>query len=188
MREDKKALRRQFKALRDGLSDQDRATWSDAICHRVGELCHSRRFHRIGVFHPLGSEIDLRPLVHAHPDWLFFYPKVSSTHPPRLIWGTEPLEPGPWGLQEPVIAQHFTPPVDLLLVPGLAFDEQGFRLGYGGGFYDALLAHLPTDLLTVAVGFACQRTLRVPVDPMDQPVHALLTEQGWTWFEKPTAE
>lgn len=185
MNEAKKALRRHFKALRDGIPETERSCWSAEICTRVAELCISRRFHRIGVFHPLGSEVDLRPLVAAHPDWLFFFPKISSTHPPRLIWGTEPLEPGPWGLQEPQLAQHFTPPVDLLLVPGLAFDEAGFRLGYGGGFYDALLAHQPLVFLTLAVGFQAQRIQALPQEPMDQPVHGLLTEAGLTWFEAP---
>lgn len=185
MNEEKRALRKRFKVLRDGLSPQERAAWSQSICQRISAFCVSRQIHRMGVFHPLGSEVDLLPLVKAHPDWLFFFPKVSSTHPPRLVWGTEPLEAGPWGLQEPVLAQHFVPPVDLLLVPGLAFDEAGFRLGYGGGFYDALLAHLPDTLLTVAAGFECQRTSGLPVDPLDQPVHALLTEHGLTWFHKP---
>lgn len=185
MSEEKKALRKQFKRLRDGLPEADRVRWSAEICARVAALCTSRRFHRIGVFHPLGSEVDLRPLVQAHPSWLFFFPKVSSTHPPRLVWGTEPLEPGPWGLQEPALAQHFTPPVDLLLVPGLAFDEGGFRLGYGGGFYDALLAHQPMPFLTLAVGFHAQRTRALPVEPLDQPVHGLLTERELTWFETP---
>lgn len=187
MSEDKQLLRRRFKALRDGLDPVDRVTWSETVCRQVAAFATSRRIHRVGVFHPLGSELDLRPLVQTHPDWLFFFPRVSSTQPPRLAWGTEPLEPGPWGLQEPVLAQHFLPPVQLLLVPGLAFDRRGFRLGYGGGFYDALLPRLPENVLTVAVGFACQQTDQLPVDPQDQPVHALLTQEGLTWFEKPEA-
>ena len=137
--ETKSEFRAHFRALRDGALAEDRAAWSDQICTRLAAFCLSRRIRRIGAFWPLGSEIDLRPLIQGHPDWVFVFPRISSTNPPRLIWGPEPLEKGLFGLMEPTHAQHFLPPVQLLLVPGLAFDALGFRLGYGKGFYDALL-------------------------------------------------
>ena len=174
----KSVLRDQLKARRDALPADSRGTWSRAVADHLDRLCRDRRLSRIGAFWPIGSEIDLRPAVAAHPDWLWFFPRVVSTHPPRLAWGTEPLEQGPWGLQEPVLAQHFLPPVQLLLVPGLAFDDDGHRLGYGRGFYDALLARLPEELLTVGVGFEAQMHLDVPVDPHDWPVVSLLSERG----------
>ena len=176
--EPKSVLRDQLKARRDALPADSRGTWSRAAADHLDRLCRDRRLSRIGAFWPIGSEIDLRPAVADHPDWLWFFPRVVSTHPPRLAWGTEPLEQGPWGLQEPVLAQHFLPPVQLLLVPGLAFDNDGHRLGYGRGFYDALLARLPEELLTVGVGFEAQMHLDVPVDPHDWPVAALLSERG----------
>lgn len=180
--ENKSDLRRHFKALRDGLPEALRATHSAEACLRISAFAVSRKIKRIGAFWPLGSELDLRPLVNAHPDWVFFFPRVSSSSPPRLVWGPEPLEPGLWGLMEPVHAQHFTPPVQLLLVPGLAFDERGFRLGYGKGFYDALIDHLDDEIITLAVGFEAQRTLRLPQSPLDQPVQGLITEAGLSWF------
>lgn len=183
--DDKRALRKHWRSLRDGLSREDRARWSERVCERVARHATSRRHRRIAVFWPLGSEVDLRPLVRAHPDWTFFFPRVSSSKPPRLIWGPEPLEPGLWGLMEPVFAQHMTPPVDLLLVPGLAFDPVGFRLGYGGGYYDALLDHLGGRIPSLAVGFEAQRSGPLPVDPLDQPVDGLCTEAGITWFRSP---
>lgn len=183
--ENKSDLRRHFKALRDGLPEAQRATHSEEVCRRISAFALSRKLRRIGAFWPLGSELDLRPLVNAHPDWTFFFPRVASSSPPRLVWGPEPLEPGLWGLMEPIHAQHFTPPVQLLLVPGLAFDERGFRLGYGKGFYDALIDHLDEDVITLAVGFEIQRTLRLPQSPLDQPVQGLITEAGLTWFRKP---
>lgn len=179
---DKRGLRTQFRTLRDSLDPADHADKSKAICTGIARFAVSRKIRRLGAFWPLGSEIDLRPLIHTHPDWLFFFPKVTSTEPPRLAWGPEPLEPGPWGLLEPTHAQHFLPPVQLLLVPGLAFDPDGYRLGYGKGFYDALLAKLEERILTLAVGFDCQRTAMLPRNPMDMPVQGLITESGLTWF------
>lgn len=168
-----------LKARRDALPALSRAAWSAAVAGHLDRFCRSRRISRIGAFWPLGAELDLRPAVTAHPDWLWFFPKVASTQPPRLVWGTEPLEPGPWGLLEPTLAQHFLPPVQLLLVPALAFDDDGHRLGYGRGFYDALLAKLPGEVLSVGVGFEAQMHLPVPVEPHDWPVMGLLSERGF---------
>lgn len=176
--ETKAEFRAHLKARRAALPENDRSVWSQAIAGHIERLCWDRRFHRVGAFWPFGAEVDLRPAIATHPDWLWFFPKVASTRPPRLAWGTEPLEPGPWGLMEPGFAQHFLPPVQLLLVPGLAFDGEGYRIGYGGGFYDALLEKLPDDVLTVGVGFEAQMDLPVPVEPHDWPVHALLSELG----------
>lgn len=176
--ETKSEFRAHLTERRDALPGASRAAASAAITQHLEQLCHAHRFTRVGAFWPFGSEVDLRPAVAAHPDWLWFFPRVASTRPPRLIWGTEPLEKGQWGLLEPALAQHFLPPVQLLLVPGLAFDDDGYRIGYGRGFYDALLARLSDDILTVGVGFEAQMHLPVPVEPHDWPVRALLSERG----------
>lgn len=174
----KAEVRAHLKARRDGLPPASRDAWSAAIAEHLERHCREQGITRIGAFWPIGSEIDLRPAVTAHPTWFWCFPRVTSTHPPRLAWGTEPLERGPWGLMEPVEPQHLLPPVQLLLVPGLAFDNAGYRLGYGRGFYDALLARLPIEVATVGVGFDAQMHQVVPVDPHDRPVQALLTECG----------
>jgi 5-formyltetrahydrofolate cyclo-ligase len=177
--ETKAEFRAHLKARREALPMQSRAVWSAAVAAHLDQLCRNRRLTRIGAFWPFGAELDLRPAVTAHPDWLWFFPRVASTEPPRLVWGAEPLEPGPWGLLEPTLAQHILPPVQLLLVPALAFDDDGYRLGYGRGFYDALLANLPGEVLTVGVGFEAQMHLPVPVEPHDWPVQGLLSERGF---------
>ncbi len=176
--ETKAQFRAHLKARRNALPAATREAASLAICSHLDRLCRDRRFTRIGAFWPFGSEVDLRSAVSAHPGGLWFFPRVASTQPPRLAWGTEPLEKGQWGLMEPAFAQHFLPPVQVLLVPGLAFDEEGYRIGYGRGFYDALLAKLSEDVLTVGVGFETQMHLPVPVEPHDWPVQALLSERG----------
>jgi 5-formyltetrahydrofolate cyclo-ligase len=186
--ETKAEVRKRYKKLRDDTSAQERAAWSDRICAGLSSFCVSRRIRRIGVFWPLGSEIDLRSFINGHPEWTFVFPRVSSTQPPRLIWGPEPLEPGVFGLMEPVHAQHFMPPVQLLVVPGLVFDAEGFRIGYGGGFYDALLERLSPDVITLGAAFEIQRTQHLPHSPQDMPVHGVMTEQGLTWFQRPGEE
>ena len=181
--ETKAKFRAHLKAHRDALPVATRETASLTICGHLERLCRNRRFTRIGAFWPFGSEVDLRTAITSHPDWLLFFPRVASTQPPRLAWGTEPLEKGQWGLMEPTLAQHLLPPVQLLLVPGLAFDDDGHRLGYGRGFYDALLAKLADEVLTVGVGFEAQMHLSVPIEPHDWPVQALLSEAGLRLIE-----
>ncbi|HJW08521.1 MAG TPA: 5-formyltetrahydrofolate cyclo-ligase [Holophagaceae bacterium] len=177
-------LRARMAALRAALGDEARAAANARICEGLIHLCESRRWRRIGAFWPYRSEVDLRAAIAARTDWTWYFPKVTSTAPPRLAWGSEPLEPGLWGLMEPTFAQHFLPPVDLLLVPGLAFDPQGYRLGYGGGYYDALLGRLREELPTLGVGFSLQQVPALPLDPQDLPVDGLLTERGLEWFNQ----
>jgi 5-formyltetrahydrofolate cyclo-ligase len=184
--ESKPDLRKRMAALRAALPEAERAEANTRICERLLHACESRRWTRVGAFWPYRSEVDLRAAFTARPDWLWFFPKVTSTDPPRLAWGAEPLEPGLWGLMEPAFAQHFLPPVDILLVPGLAFDAEGYRLGYGGGFYDALLSKLDGRLPTLGVGFALQEVEALPLDPQDLPVGGVLTERGLRWFDDGT--
>lgn len=181
-------LRTRFKALRDALDPGLRDRWSAELCRHAEHFCTSRRIRSLAVFWPLGSEVDLRPLVRGHGDWSFYFPRVASTHPPRLAWGTEPLQAGLWGLQEPVLTQHFLPPVKLVLAPGLVFDDRGFRIGYGRGYYDAMLGRLSEDVITLGVGFDMQRVPRLPESPHDHPVQGLITETGLQWFHRPENE
>jgi 5-formyltetrahydrofolate cyclo-ligase len=182
----KPELRNRFQSLRDGSSPQDRSAWSGTICAHLAEFIAERRLPRVGAFAPFRSEVDLRPLLEARPETVFFFPRVTSRNPPRLAWGQPPLVPGTWGLLEPAAALHALPPVDLLLVPGLAFAADGHRLGYGKGFYDAVLAALPEAVITLGVGFGLQRCQDLPAGDGDRPVQGLVTEAGLVWFRTAT--
>ncbi len=179
----KERLRERYKALRDAGPDEARAAWSRAACAHVAAFCAGRGIARVGAFGRFGSEVDLTPLAAEHPALTLYYPRITGRNPPRLAWGTPPLAPGTWGLLEPVSAPHALPPVQLLLVPGLAFAADGHRLGYGRGFYDAVLAALPAEVVTLAVGFELQRCPHLPSGPTDRPVQGLATEAGITWFQ-----
>ena len=176
-------LRREMRALRDAIPPAEHLMKSAAIRARLLKLCIDRHLTRIGLFAAFRSEPDLMPVLEARTDWLWFFPRVITDQPPRLAWGTEPLEPGRFGILEPSFAQNLLPPVQLLLVPCLAFDPDGYRLGYGGGFYDALIERLPDDVLTLAVAFGCQETSDLPREPRDLPVQGVLTEWGLRWFD-----
>jgi 5-formyltetrahydrofolate cyclo-ligase len=178
----KAELRKRFRALRDACPAQLRAAWSQRICGHLGDFCAERGIQRVASFDPFGSEVDLRPLAQAGPQLALCFPRVAGLDPPRLTWGPGPLEPGTWGLQEPACAPHALPPVQLLLVPGLAFAADGHRLGYGKGFYDAVLAALPAEVMVLGVGFELQRCQELPSSPLDRPVQGLASEAGISWI------
>jgi len=88
------------------------------------------------------------------------------------------LKDGPFGAQVPVIEDYFEP--EILIVPLVAFDRKGGRLGYGGGFYDRTLEMLRAKRPTLAIGFAfaAQEAEVLPLEPTDQPLDMIVTEQG----------
>lgn len=86
------------------------------------------------------------------------------------------VSPGAWGISEPCgSAPVKLDELDVIIVPGAAFDEQGNRLGYGAGFYDKLLSAFTKP--TVALAFEEQIVSKVPADPHDVPVRKIVTEK-----------
>lgn len=93
----------------------------------------------------------------------------------------EKLREGKFGILEPVGGMIDIP--ELILVPLLAFDAQGHRLGYGGGYYDRTLSQEAyKNTLRIGVAFALQRHEALPHAPHDVKLDAVLTEEGVTWF------
>ncbi|GGN05833.1 5-formyltetrahydrofolate cyclo-ligase [Thermus composti] len=167
---DKAALRRWAKEVWRGL-DRDRL--AQEVLRALLPWLEARGFRHILLYHPLPHELDLLPLRERFPA-RYYLPKVAgrtlSVHP----FG--PLERGPFGLLEPATPAVNPGVLDLVLVPGLAFDLEGFRLGHGKGFYDRFL---PT-LKALRLGIAPKALLlpRLPRDPWDTPVDYLATEEG----------
>ncbi len=93
----------------------------------------------------------------------------------------EHLQTGPYGIQEPLPSLPTLGPeeVDLILVPAVACDYRGFRVGYGGGFYDRLFSRTEwADTPTIGIVFDFAYLAQVPADPWDCPVQAVCTERG----------
>lgn len=140
----------------------------------------------IGGFMPLPSEIDILPLLHAlHKNG---HRLALPETPPKgqaLIfraWTPESqMRSGRFGTLYPHGAQ-LTP--DLLLIPLLAFDTTGSRLGYGGGYYDRSIAQLP-HAFRLGCAYAAQQVDVVPTELTDQPLHAIATEKAVRSFTEP---
>jgi len=129
---------------------------------------------------PIHSEIDPRPAMAAHPGPVCVPVVQGAGHAlqfHRWTPDTELVE-GPFGAMVPAQAALLVP--QILLVPLLAFDERGYRLGYGGGFYDRTLAGLRAagPVLAIGLAYGAQEQPRVPTEPTDQPLDLIVTESG----------
>ena len=141
-------------------------------------------FSVVSGFHPYGSEIDTRQLLGklAGDGWTTALPVVVNKYQPlsfrRWLPG-EPLEIGAMKIHTPLSTALEVAP-DVLLVPLLAFDKSGYRLGYGGGFYDATLANLRTQkkIIAIGVGYAGQEIAEVPHEAHDMRLDYMMTEKG----------
>jgi len=137
----------------------------------------------ISGFWPLGDEIDTRPtLIRFHEmGWRCGLPVTGRKNTPLTFREWVPgaaMAEGRFGVMTPLPDQPELDP-DVLLVPLLAFDRQGFRLGYGGGFYDRTLERLRAmkSVIAVGVAFAAQEVAAVPRHDGDQPLDWLVTER-----------
>ena len=94
--------------------------------------------------------------------------------------GQPQFQPGPFSIPEPVVSTATAPPedIDCVLVPGIAFDRHGTRLGFGKGYYDRFLPRLPDTTHVCGLAFSLQIVQHVPNMPHDVRMQSLVTERG----------
>lgn len=151
--------------------------------HELPVVCNNGLTSLSG-FYPYQDEINVLPLLArlVSEGWQTALPVVMAKGAPLTFRAWAPGEPtgrGIWDIHVPLETSPELAP-DVLLVPMLAFDRRGYRLGYGGGFYDRTLAELRKLKPVVAIGvaYAEQETDEVPVASYDEPLDWILTERG----------
>jgi 5-formyltetrahydrofolate cyclo-ligase len=178
----KAELRRQALARRDVLPAAERAQAAETIAARAFPVAVAPGVIVAG-FMPMKSEINPLPLMRklAAAGARLALPVVAGQGKPLIMraWAFgEPLVAGVWGIREPAPAAPAVAP-EILIVPLLAFDRAGQRIGYGAGYYDLTIAALRARQAVVAIGvaFAAQEIAAVPATPRDAPLDLVLTER-----------
>ena len=174
----KAALRRHLKAERASLDGPGKRERDLRIGEQVVAWWRRTRPPLLAVYWPLDGEPDLHDTyaLLAHEGAALALPVVVQRHAPLAFAAWTPGEAmltDPMGIAIPGDLRTVARPA-ALLVPCLGFDERGYRLGYGGGFYDRTLAPAPRPF-TLGIAYACQQ-LRFDVDSHDVPLDAVVTE------------
>ncbi|SDH06327.1 5-formyltetrahydrofolate cyclo-ligase [Pelagibacterium luteolum] len=187
LEEQKARLREEAFARRTGVPQADRQDASKAAADHFLDGIALQKNQIVALYWPIRDEIDCKPLLTKLMDsgQPVALPVVLSEDEPlelRLWEDGQPLYPSGFG----TLAPSETAPVvvpDIVVIPLLAFDKTGTRLGYGKGYYDRTLAHMGTRPLLVGYAFSAQELDFIPRLAHDLPLDVLVTEAGVRRFE-----
>ncbi|MEJ5339225.1 MAG: 5-formyltetrahydrofolate cyclo-ligase [Aquificaceae bacterium] len=176
---DKRNIRKKFIHKREALTEEERRRLSEGVVRNLLSLEQLREAKTVLMFCPHRGEPDITLLF----SWVIregkslLLPKVEGDGLKliRVEEGVD-LSPGAFCIPEPSGGEEVNPEeVDVSLVPGVAFDREGYRIGYGKGYYDRLLERLGG--LKVGVCYQFQLLEEVPRDDWDMPVDLVVTEE-----------
>lgn len=182
VREWRKSTRTDLLAARRALSRTERQRCAAAVASALQGLKSELVGRRVGFYWPLKGEIDLVRFMRGMLRELeaAALPVIVQKSQPLEFWNwnarTQLCSHGIWNIPSP--AERVLVEPDVLLVPLLGFDAAGFRLGYGGGYYDRTLAALQRRPRLIAVGHEFGRLTTIYPQPHDIPMDAVVTENG----------
>lgn len=170
---------------RIALPQQQRAEFSERIRWTITEAFPQLEGALVGFYWPIRGEVALHGLVRAliEAGARAALPVVVAKQQPLEFRAWQPgarMARGVWNIPIPAAGQVVRP--GALLVPLVGFDSRGYRLGYGGGFYDRTLAALSPKPLAIGVGYELGRLATIHPQPHDIPMDALVTEAGVVHF------
>lgn len=175
----KRFLRQELWATLRNLSAADAARQSVHACDRLAETGGFRAARRVVLYASFGGEVDLTSLaaVALNDGKAVYYPRVAGDRLEFLRADPRALRPGRFGVPEPPDGAALEPDAEgaLFVVPGLAFDLRGTRLGRGAGYYDRALPHHP-GARRIGIAFEFQIMPRLPEAAGDVPMSAVVTD------------
>lgn len=177
---EKKLLRKQFKELRALLKNPSKDLQiAENALREFGE------FDSFFLYLSFGSEVDTKSLSQSLKERrkLVCAPRVEGDRMLSLPL-TDNLSVNRFGIQEPPLSEEIL--CNVAFTPLLAVDREGFRLGYGGGYYDRFFSSHP-QILRVGLAYFDQCVDRLPRENTDLPLHAVVTERGVNYFNHTNA-
>ena len=177
----RKIVRKELLAWRDEIDPAIHKQWSVSVCNAMTAILAERPKATVGFYWPIQNEIDLRPVIgdHIERGGKAALPIVPGKAQPMFFPDWTPqteMVPGFARIPEPVGTAVV--PVHVMIAPLVGFDGRGYRLGYGGGFFDRTLAAMAVRPLVIGVGFEATRIADIFPHEYDIPVDIILTEVG----------
>lgn len=173
---DKKDIREALEAGRKSMTGEQAAADSAAVIARLMSLPEWAAAKTVMAYYPIRREVDLRALIREGAQEKTMLLPVALSRGEMVIRAYESddlLRLGRFGIPEPQ-GPAYEGPIDLIIVPGVGFDEKRHRLGRGGGYYDRFLEAHP-EATVVAAAYDFQVVAEVPTEPHDKPVDAIAT-------------
>lgn len=176
----REAERARLLAARKAVSLRERQRRAAAVDGRIFARLDLTPYRVLGIYWPIRGELDLRVLArrHALGGGIVALPVVVEKHKPLEFWRWEPgapTRPGFWKIPQPLERDVVRP--DALIVPVVGFDAHGYRLGYGGGYYDRTLASLSPKPFCIGVGDAEAEIATIRPQPHDIPLDVIVTDR-----------
>ena len=178
---DKKELRKKYTKVRAEVEDKDLK--DKLIRKNLRELDIYKKAKSVFVFISYRSEVDTKGIIEdiLADGKKLLVPLVKGSQMIAVeVKGIDDLEPNKTGILEPKSGEEVTD-ADLTITPGLAFDKAGYRLGYGGGYYDKFFAKV--DTIRMGIGYYDQFVESLVHEDYDKPLEYLLTDRGLIEFE-----
>lgn len=181
----KKNIRQQILHARGKLTPQVQAEKSKMIFNRLKEFEPYKNAENVMVYIDFRNEVKtdliIDDLIKTNKKVVIpiCMPKTKNLILSQLLDPKKELAKGTFGVLEPkkeYIREVDPASIDLVIVPGVAFDRQGHRIGYGAGYYDRFFHRLPKAVPSVAIAFDLQLIDKVPADDFDYPVDTIITE------------
>ena len=168
--EQKKILRVKLKKQRETLAPDLAEELSEKICQHLLALPQIQEATVIAVYRSMHHEVDITSVIKnlQGQKKTVLFPEWEEESLAMTFHEAGQEDNFPFPMQD----------IDVILVPGLAFDLHGDRVGYGLGYYDYFLDHLPSQVLTIGVAFGFQIVKKIPREDFDAKVKAIVTEDG----------
>lgn len=173
---DKSILRSTYKHLRKKLDSGQKEAMDQIIINKC--IAQIKDYEKVGVYYSFGDEIDTHYLIsklneHAK---ITFIPRVEDDKIVMCKFQLEDtLKKSSYGILEPINKAANIEDIDVMIVPMLAFNNEGYRLGYGGGYYDRLLKDYKGLILGLAYDYSLSND--IPIEGHDIKCHRIITDR-----------
>ena len=185
VKEEKAALRRECARIRNGLAAEEKAMMDERICRNLLSLAVFRFAKKLLLYHPIRSEVDVLPLMQAAlaaGKEVYFPlcdPEKAGVMTFHRVTSRQELTSGSFSVPEPSAAAPLyenDSSLAVCVIPALAFDKEGYRLGYGKGYYDRFLADFTGT--RIGVGYSTLVLPQIPHNRFDLKTDLIVTEKG----------